>query len=70
MNLSLKFNNTFEYKLPPYKDEENNTISISLSGTPPINAFITLVDKEKIVINANQWTQLGTYKLNISLSDF
>jgi hypothetical protein len=56
MNLSLKFNNTFEYKLPPYKDEENNTISISLSGNPPINAFITLVNKEKILINANQWT--------------
>jgi hypothetical protein len=53
MNLSLKFNNTFEYKLPPYKDEESNYINVSLSGTPPINAFISLVDKEKIVINAN-----------------
>lgn len=53
MNLSVKFNNTFEYTLPPYMDAENNNITVYLSGVPPINAFITLVKDEKIVIYAN-----------------
>jgi hypothetical protein len=39
--------------LPPYKDAENNNISISISGIPPINSFITLIKKEKILIYAN-----------------
>jgi hypothetical protein len=53
MNLSVKFNNTFEYELPAYKDEENSNITIFLTGIPPINLFITLVNKKKIVINSN-----------------
>jgi hypothetical protein len=52
-NLTLKFNNTFEYKLPPFMDAEGNSITVFLSGVPPINAFISLVGQEKIVINAN-----------------
>jgi hypothetical protein len=69
MNMTLKFNNTFEYKLPPFMDAEGNNITVFLSGVPPINAFITLIGNEKIVIDANQWSQLGSFKLNISLSD-
>ena len=53
MNLSVKFNNTFEYILPSFKDAENNSINVSLSGLLPINAFIKLFDNEKIVINAD-----------------
>jgi|LauGreDrversion4_2_1035121.scaffolds.fasta_scaffold384680_1 hypothetical protein len=51
--MSLKFNNTFEYKLPPFMDAEGNAITVFLSGVPPINAFISLVGQEKIVVNAN-----------------
>ena len=67
--MTLKFNNTFEYKLPPFMDAEGNNITVFLSGVPPINAFITLIGNEKILINANQWSQIGSFKLNISLSD-
>jgi hypothetical protein len=50
-------------------DAESNAITVFLSGVPPINAFISLIGQEKIVINSNQWNQLGSFKLNISLSD-
>ena len=68
-NLSIKFNNTFEFELPPFMDEEGNSITVLLSGVPPIKDFIILVDQYKIVINPNQWNQVGSFKLNISLSD-
>jgi len=50
-------------------DAEGNNITVFLTGVPPINAFISLVGQEKIVIDANQWNQLGSFKLNVSLSD-
>ena len=56
MNLKVKFNNTFEYILPPYKDAETNNITVFLSGVPPTNAFIKLVNNETIIINATQWS--------------
>ena len=53
MNLTLKFNNTFEYILPPYKDAEGSPIIIYITGFPPVTSFLTLVDPFKIVIDAN-----------------
>ena len=53
MNLTVKFNNTFEYILPPYMDAETNNITVFLSGVPPTNAFIKLVNNETIIINSN-----------------
>ncbi len=41
--MTLRFNNTFEYKLPPYIDAEGNAIFVYLSGVPPVNAFMTLL---------------------------
>jgi hypothetical protein len=68
-NLTVKFNNSFEYFLPPYKDEEGSPIFLSLIGAPPVDAFIKLVDPLKISIYANKWTQLGLFKLNLTLTD-
>ena len=68
-NLSLKFNNTFEYKLPPFMDAEGNNITVFLSGFPPVNAFMWLEDQRKLLINATEWSQVGSFKVNISLWD-
>ncbi len=68
-NMTLRFNNTFEYRLPPYEDEEGNAIIVYFSGVPPVNAFITLLYQEKIVIKPTLWSQLGNYTLNITFSD-
>lgn len=67
--MTLKFNNTFEYKLPPYMDAEGNAIIMLLTGFPPISAFMTLQNQEKIIIKPTLWSQLGSYKLNITFSD-
>jgi hypothetical protein len=69
INLTIKFNNSVEYELPPYMDTERNNITVILSGVPPIKDFITLNGPYKIVVNANQWNQLGSFRVNISLSD-
>jgi hypothetical protein len=43
-NMTVKFNNSFEYKLPPSKDDEENKIFVFLAGILPIEKFIRLVD--------------------------
>lgn len=36
VNLTLRMNNTFEYKLPNYKDRENNPVFYILDSQPPL----------------------------------
>jgi hypothetical protein len=69
INMTIKFNNSFEYLLPPYMDAEGNNITVFLSGFPPVNAFMWLEDQRKLLINATEWSQVGSFKVNISLWD-
>lgn len=55
-NITVKFNNSAEYILPPYIDAEGNDIFVNLTGSPLIKNLITLVDPFKIAIYATQWS--------------
>jgi hypothetical protein len=52
INLTLKFNNSFEYLWPSYTDKEGNEIFLFISGFPPVGSFINLLGKEKMIIHA------------------
>jgi hypothetical protein len=61
-------NNTFNYILPQTADREGNPISYYLLSEPSVDAFITL-DQSQFSIKPDQWSQLGTYKMQIILTD-
>ena len=64
----MKFNNTFEYILPPTGDREGNNITYYLLSDPPANDFVTL-SSDRFFISPRLWSQLRAYKMQIILSD-
>ena len=64
----MKFNNTYEYILPQTADKENNTISFYLLSNPSIDHFTTF-QSDSFSLKPTIWSQLGTYKLTLILSD-
>jgi hypothetical protein len=64
----MKFNNTYEYILPQVADKENNTVFYYLLSNPSINLFTTF-KSDSFSFKPTLWSQLGTYKLTLILSD-
>ena len=67
-SVNMKFNNTYEYILPQVADKENNTISYYLLSNPSIDLFTTF-QSDSFSLKPTIWSQLGTYKLTLILSD-
>jgi hypothetical protein len=68
-DMKLKFNNSFEFVLPPYKDAEGNRLYLYLTGRSSMFQFIKWINSEKILINPTQWSQVGSWIVNLTLSD-
>jgi hypothetical protein len=50
-------------------DKEGNDIFLYISGVPPIGSYIRLLGSEKMEVYATEWSQLGNYWINLTLSD-
>ena len=55
-DVTVKFNNTFLYILPPYADPEGSLVYIELDSDPPlVKLFTQIVPPDTLSIHANLW---------------
>ncbi len=67
-SFQTKLNNTYTYVLPETADHEGHKISYYLLSEPSADAFVTL-GPDYFTIKPELWSQLGTYKMQIILTD-
>ncbi len=67
-SITIKFNNTSEYILPQFVDDESNPIKYYLLSSPPVDLFISKT-YDRFFINPTIWQQIGKYKIQLILSD-
>ncbi len=65
--MTIKFNNIFVYKLPEFKDDEGNDITINISP-PEVFEFLSL-NIDTITFYPTEWDMVGTHEIRIILSD-
>lgn len=70
-DLIINFNKTYEYNLPPYKDDEGNAITIMIESKPRGVAEFITIDQigGTIMFNPQRWSQLRDYDIELTLSD-
>jgi len=67
-SISIKFNHSTEYILPPVVDDESNPIYYYLLSSPPSDAFI-LKYYGRFYLYPTIWPQFGKYNMSLVLSD-
>lgn len=67
-SVTMKLNLTYEYMLPKAADDEGNPISYKIISTPSIDPFLT-IEPDRFYFKPTLWTELGSYKLSLILTD-
>lgn len=67
-NLTMKFNNSFTYTLPPFKDDESNPIFVIVNGPPLVSQFIS-IKYDNITFYPELWSMVDEFDLEIILTD-
>ena len=54
-SIDIKFNLTFEYIIPPTKDDDGDTVTYFILSTPSIDAFLTMRN-DRFILNPTLWS--------------
>ena len=70
-NKTIKLNNTFEYLVPSYVDPEGSNVRLKVltMENQPFDRLFHYVMGDVLVFNPRSWDDLGTYDLQLELSD-
>jgi hypothetical protein len=67
VDVSIKLNNTFYYKLPGWQDDETNP-AIVFVEPPDVHPFL-VINNDTLVFYPNDWIYLKNYDIDVILSD-
>jgi hypothetical protein len=68
-DLKIRFNNSFEFFLPPFDDPEGNPVFILLDSNPNLINQYSLIKSESVVFYPTQWNMVGPYDVQLFLTD-